>query len=229
MFEGTTSGSRCCWNRLSKAGDAGWYLLGVVAQEERGTVDGRVARRERNRAAVLDVVLELFAEESLFPTIEQASQRSGLSLRSVYRYFADPGELLDAAIKRNREVSVGVALLPSIGQGKLDQRIADFVAMRLRLYELIGAVYRATVHNAPRHETIQIELTKTRRELREQFELQFSPELSVCSVADARSALAAGDWLTQLDSIDALRRQRELSEKHTIEALETALLAILSR
>ncbi|MBT5755427.1 MAG: TetR family transcriptional regulator, partial [Acidimicrobiaceae bacterium] len=60
--------------------------------------DGRVARRERNINSVLDVVLEMFAEESLFPTIEQVAKRSGLSLRSLYRYFADPAELLEAVI-----------------------------------------------------------------------------------------------------------------------------------
>ena len=46
-------------------------------------LDGRQARRQRNIDAVLDVVLEMFAEESMFPTIEQAATRSGLSLRSL--------------------------------------------------------------------------------------------------------------------------------------------------
>ena len=42
---------------------------------------------------VLSVVLELFAEDAMFPSMEQAANRSCLSLRSLYRYFADPGEL----------------------------------------------------------------------------------------------------------------------------------------
>ena len=82
-------------------------------EQAEGEVDGRVARRERNRTAVLDAVLEMFGEESLFPTIEQASKRSGLSLRSVYRYFADPDELLEAAIRRNIERHRDAARLPS--------------------------------------------------------------------------------------------------------------------
>ena len=48
-------------------------------------VDGRVARRQRNIDIVLDVVFDMFAEESMFPTIEQVATRSGLSLRSLYR------------------------------------------------------------------------------------------------------------------------------------------------
>jgi len=90
--------------------------------------DGRVARRERNINSVLDVVLEMFAEESLFPTIEQVAKRSGLSLRSLYRYFADPAELLEAVIVRSREQVAEAVLLPAIGQGFVADRIDDFVA-----------------------------------------------------------------------------------------------------
>jgi hypothetical protein len=46
-----------------------------LAEVNEPSLDGRVARRERNIENVLDVVLELFAEESLFPTIEQAAKR----------------------------------------------------------------------------------------------------------------------------------------------------------
>ncbi len=60
--------------------------------------DGRRLRRERNIAAVVDAVLEMFAEETFVPTIERAAERSGLSLRSVYRYFPDPESLTQAAI-----------------------------------------------------------------------------------------------------------------------------------
>ena len=67
------------------------------------SADGRVARRQRNVDAVLDVVIEMFAEDSLFPSMEQVAQRSGLSLRSLYRYFADPEALHEAAVRHHRE------------------------------------------------------------------------------------------------------------------------------
>jgi AcrR family transcriptional regulator len=93
--------------------------------EDEGAVppDGRVARRERNQNAVLDVVLEMFAEDMMFPSIEQASKRSGLSLRSLYRYYADPAELVESAIKRNREQTMEIAHLPRIGEGPIDDRL----------------------------------------------------------------------------------------------------------
>ena len=190
-------------------------------------IDGRAARRERNIDNVLDVVLEMFAEESLFPTIEQAAKRSGLSLRSLYRYFADPGELLEAVIKRNREVSEDDAHLSSIGQGPLPARVDDFIAMRMRLHERIGPVYRATVANAALNSRIRDELAATRNDLRAQFELQFAPELNERKRSDRVAVLSAGDVITQLESIDFLRRHRQLTVAETEDSLRIVLLAIL--
>ncbi len=190
-------------------------------------IDGRAARRERNIDMVLDVVLEMFAEESLFPTIEQAAKRSGLSLRSLYRYFADPGELLEAVIKRNREVSEDDAHLSSIGQGPLPARVDDFIAMRMRLHERIGPVYRATVANAALNSRIRDELAATRNDFRAQFELQFAPELNERRRSDRVAVLSAGDVITQLESIDFLRRHRQLTVAETEDSLRIVLLAIL--
>jgi len=189
--------------------------------------DGRVARRQRNVNNVLDVILKMFAEESLFPTIEQAATRSGLSLRSLYRYFADPGELLEAAIVRSRELGVDAAHLSQIGKGPLDRRIDDFVAMRIRLYDQVGPGYRATVANAARLARIGEELAQTRNDLREQFQIQFAKELSNHKPSARRDLLAAGDLMTQLDSIDFLRRHRDLSPTETTSALKTALSNLL--
>ena len=190
-------------------------------------VDGRVARRERNVDAVLDVVLDMFGEELLWPTIEQASKRSGLSLRSVYRYFPDQSALLEAAIQRNVERAREYARLPSIGQGPLGKRIDDFVAMRVRLYERVGPVFRATLHNAPAHERVRDELLATRRVLREQFELQFAPELEGLGATHRQDAGAAGDVLTQLDAVDLLRRYRQFTIAETAAVLRSGLSVLL--
>ncbi len=192
------------------------------------SVDGRMARRQRNIDAVLDVVLEMFVEESMFPTIEQAATRSGLSLRSVYRYFADPGELLEASIKRSGEISAGLSKLHAIGEGPLEDRIEAFVRMRLRLYDGIGPMYRATMVNAPRHQRIRDELAKNRNAMREQFDLQFAPELTGRQPAGREAISSAGDLLTQLESIDYLRRHRQLSTVKAHSALTAGLAALLA-
>lgn len=191
-------------------------------------IDGRMARRQRNLDAVLDVVLEMFAEDMMFPSIEQASKRSGLSLRSLYRYFADPGELVEAAIKRSQAQAAELSHLAKIGQGPFEQRLDDFVSMRLRLYETNGPMFRATVHNAANHPRVRDELHENRRLLREQFELQFGPELEAMSTRARSSAAEAGNALTQIDSIDLLRRVRNLTKAEADHVLRDALRALLA-
>ena len=188
--------------------------------------DGRVARRERNINSVLDVVLEMFAEESLFPTIEQVAKRSGLSLRSLYRYFADPAELLEAVIVRSREQVAEAVLLPAIGQGSVADRIDDFVAMRLRLHEISGPTFRATMANAAHHPRVAAELASNRDLMRDQFVLQFAPELEGLSTKEREHVLNAGDLLTQLDAVDFLRRHRQLSADDTHAVVVAALGAL---
>lgn len=196
-------------------------------EETAKPVDGRVARRQRNVDAVLDVVLELFAEDAMFPTIEQVANRSGLSLRSLYRYFADPGELLEAAIDRANQRGREMSRLPSIGEGPLEARIDDFVAMRLNLHDEVGSVFRATLANAARHTRIQDQLAVDRNAMQAQFERQFAPELSALRGSARKAVLTSGDLVTQLDSIEFLRRHRRLSPGETRSALTTALQRLL--
>jgi hypothetical protein len=100
--------------------------------------------------------------------------------------------------------------------------------MRVRLYERVGPTYRATVANAARHSRIRDELARTRDDLRHQLELQFAPELGARQPAERAAVVAAGDVATQLDSIDFLRRHRQLSVGATEQALRTVLLALLA-
>lgn len=197
-------------------------------EEPTTPIDGRSARRQRNIDAVVDATLSMFAEESMFPTMEQVAQRSGLSLRSLYRYFADPADLLDEAIRRTQEIGNEFSQLDDPGEGPLEQRVADFAAMRLRLFERMAPVYRATMANAARHPRILANQTRARDRLRAQFELQFAPELSAMSDERRQAALSAGDVLTQFDSLDFMRRHRELSIAATESVLVASLTALLS-
>jgi AcrR family transcriptional regulator len=191
-------------------------------------VDGRRIRRERNRMAVVDAVLEMFSEELLLPTIEDASKRSGLSLRSVYRYFDDPDALMQAAIERNLELVAPHGRIESIGRGPFDERLDRFVEVRVRLYEKAAPGYRAAMHNAVRNPRVRASLDDTRRRLLEQIELQFAPELDAMSTADRTRVVAAADALSQFHAVDLLRRQRQFSVAETISVLRFGLAALFA-
>lgn len=200
-----------------------------IADSSEGTepVDGRVARRQRNVNAVLDVVLEMFSEDAMFPSMEQVARRSGLSLRSLYRYFADPAELSEAAIARNVEMAAEVITIHGLGEGPFADRLARFVDTRLELHERFGPVFRAGQANAVHHARIRRQQAESQADLRRQFELEFAPELRAKKGAARASALASGDLLTQLQSIDFLRRSRQLSAADTRRVLVDSLTALL--
>jgi len=64
--------------------------------------------------------------------------------------------------------------------------------------------------------------------MREQFELQFAPELVAHKPVRREAVLSAGDLLTQLESIDYLRRHRQLSVAETEATLTAGLAALLA-
>lgn len=64
----------------------------------------RERRRQETAAAIVDAVLELMADAGIDAlTMEAVAERSGVSLRTVYRYFPDRGTLLTAALARHNE------------------------------------------------------------------------------------------------------------------------------
>ena len=190
---------------------------------EEQSVDGRRLRRERNIAAVIDAVIEMFSEESLTPTIERAAERSGLSLRSVYRYFPDPETLIQAAIDETWRRGQAAAHLASIGQGPFEARVRQFAEMRVRLYDRVGPSYRAGRLHAPRSVRIRDDLERTRRTLTGQFERQFRPEIEALPNELRMVRSTTADVLSQLELIDLLRRARRLTVQESIDVVADAV------
>lgn len=192
------------------------------------TIDGRTARRDRNRTAVLDAVLELFAADHLSPRPEDVAARSGVSLRSVYRYFRDPDELVRAALAHHVERVSPLFELDALGDGTLDERIARFVRHRLRLYEAIAPMARAARAAAPRNPVIRARYDETRRLLRRQLEQHFATELRRLPAARRRNIADVIDTLFQLEALDHLRVELGNSERRVSAALRDSLAALLT-
>lgn len=208
--------------------DSGEIVAGGPQPGDTETVDGRRLRRERNIAAVLDAVLEMFEEESLAPTIERAAERSGLSLRSVYRYFPDPEALTQAAIDELWRRGQPAAHISRIGEGTFEDRVVEFAAMRVRLYDHVGHGYRAGRLHAPRSVRIREDLDRTRRTLTHQFDLQFAPEIDELDASIRMVRRTMGDIMSQLDAVDLLRRTRRLTVAESVEVVAEAIRVALT-
>lgn len=193
-----------------------------------GEVDGRRARRDRNRDAVLDAVIELFAEGTLLPSAADVAERSGVSPRSVFRYFADTDDLVRAAIARHMEVVGPLFELPDAAEGSLDDRLERLVASRLRLWGVVAPTARAAVLRAPHNPLIAERLAWVRGLLRGQVEEALRPELDALGAAERRAVLGAASVLCGYDGLDDLRRNQGLSVAQTRDVLLRALRRLVT-
>lgn len=191
--------------------------------------DGRTARRDRNRDAVLDAALELFAEDALEPSAAQIAERAGVSLRSVHRYFDDMSSLARAAIERNLERSAPLfAAAEESVHGELRDRVEHLVGARLALYEEMAPLMRATRRRAGSNPVLAERLALTRDQLRAQVEQVLAPELSAMATSQRRDIGAALDVLLGFDSFEHLRRVRGLGRAATTRALVRATTTLVA-
>jgi TetR/AcrR family transcriptional regulator, regulator of autoinduction and epiphytic fitness len=190
-------------------------------------VDGRTARRDRNRLAVLDAVLELFAEGNLSPGVHEVADRSGVSLRSVYRYFEDLDELVTAAIDRHLQRTRPLFHIERLGEGPLDDRVERFAERRVRLFEAVRIIYRASRVRAANDPGVQQDLLDTQQWLSDQTQQMFAPELRSLDGPVATDVERTLDLLTQFDALEHLRHRFGLDRQETVEYLQRSLRQVL--
>ncbi len=105
-------------------------------------VDGRTARAERTRNAIVEAHLALIGEGDLKPTGERIAERAGVSLRALWANFKDMEALFRASGERlsERQDAEFRAVSPAL---PLARRIEGFCRQRARILELIAPSARA--------------------------------------------------------------------------------------
>jgi AcrR family transcriptional regulator len=187
-------------------------------------VDGRHLRRERNREAVIDALVELFREGSFQPSSEEIAVRAGLSPRSLFRYFDDIDDLNRAAIDRQL-ASARPLLSPGVrADAPTAEKIERVAAARVRLWEEIAPAARAARVCAYRHPIIAAQMHEGRTFLRAQLRRLFAPELQ----GERTGLLPAIDVVCSFESYELLRSDQGLSRAKTVSAIASALRALLT-
>jgi len=158
--------------------------------------DGRSARRDKNRENALDAVLELFASGDLSPSAAAVSERSGVSLRSVYRYYDDIDELIRAAIERSMSRNDHLfAITEDCGVGTLEERIKRFVDQRCFLFDTMSGLALASIARARSDQRVRAGLKHRIRQMRAQHQAAFRPELDAERSQAQRADLEEAIWL----------------------------------
>ena len=196
--------------------------------EELASIDGRRARRDRNRETVVDAILSLYREGNVSPSLDEIAERSGVSHRSVFRYFEDLEELHRVSIERHYASMEPYLQLDEEPAADLDGRIGQFVAHRLALYERAAPVARVGRMLALQSDIFMDNLSRSRSRLRRQARAHFRADLAALPSDDADALTHAMTSLLTFEAIETMRFHQGLSKSATRAALVAALGRILA-
>jgi len=191
-------------------------------------VDGRHARRDANRDKVVDALLDLFREGELAPSAAQVAERSGVSHRSVFRYFEDLDQLCRVSIERHAASVAHLLVIDDLGKGSLAERIDAMIDARLELYDAVAPIVRVTRVRAPFQPLLEERLAADRARLDRQVNQQFVDELSQLDQHERNAISRAIQTMCSLDSVELLRHSNQLSRAETAEVLRTTLGRLLT-
>lgn len=191
-------------------------------------VDGRLARSERSRRAVVTALLDLFEEGVLRPTAAQIAQRAGVSLRSVFQHFESLETLYTAAGDLQME-RLAPLLVPIPTGGNFAARLTMLVTRRSRVLEAVSPVRRASLRVEPFSNEVGTRLETARRKGRVEVERVFAPELAELAPAERRDVAAALGAAASWSTWEHLRRHQGLSIERSRRVMARSIALLLGR
>ncbi len=201
---------------------------GTAAESPPVVTDGRLLRRQRNRDAVVEALLDLYSDGNLRPSSEEIAARSGLSPRSLFRYFDDVDDLINAAITRQEERAIPLVPIDATPEAPLEERVGALVAQRFRLFDAVGNAAAVSRLRSPFQPLLATELRRNRAFLRSQVRHLFAAEQAAMEPETAARSLAAADVLASFESYQLLRHDQDLAPDRARAATAAALIALLT-
>jgi TetR/AcrR family transcriptional regulator, regulator of autoinduction and epiphytic fitness len=186
-------------------------------------VDGRTARSERTRNAIVDAHVSLISEGDLRPTADRIAKLAGVSLRALWSHFADMEALFAASGERVLE-RLDATFEPIPPDLPLAERISAYCHQRARMSEKIGPAARAAALKEPFSPALQRYRRAHVERVREEIRVLFAAE-----VKDDEELLNALTAVSMWNTWDTMRTPMALDPEaaravltRTIEALLTS-------
>ena len=182
--------------------------------------DGRRERGNRNKAAVVAALLDLYAQGEIQPPAARIAEIAKVSERSVFRYFDDMEDLSAFAVELQWS-RVKDLYEDLVSDGTFSERLAAIVEQRLHLYDKVESVYQVAVLAARKNAVVASALKKRRSILRHQTMKQFAQELD--NHPDSANARRILDFTLSLENVDYLKSAMGLSSAKSSETLHAAV------
>jgi AcrR family transcriptional regulator len=195
--------------------------------EQATTVDGRRARRERGRQAVVDAMLDLVMERGAAPPVDELAERAGVSVSSVFRYFDTLDDLQRETTARFLDRHAALFDVADIGAGSRPERIERFVRGRVALHRAVAPIARLSRARSLDQPHLAATLADTRQRQLEQVRTHFAAELARLADDAAADVAAIVTTLTSFEAWDMLTTDLDRSDAQTTRAWNAVLAALL--
>ncbi|AGL20905.1 TetR/AcrR family transcriptional regulator [Actinoplanes sp. N902-109] len=183
-------------------------------------IDGRTARAERTRAAIVEAHVTLIRDGDLRPTADRIAKQAGVSLRALWSHFADMEALFAASgrlILEQRD-----AAHEQIPAGlPLAQRIEAYCRQRARLLEQIAPAAKASSLKEPFSPALQAYRRNHVQRVRDELQTLFAEEIGADEqLLDALTAASMWpSWGTLRDAMGLDPEAARAALTRTITAL----------
>lgn len=184
-------------------------------------VDGRRARSERSKQAIIDASLSLMEDGILIPTAQQISDRAGVGIRSFFRHFEDMDSLFATIDGQTREATEYL-FLGGERDGTLEERIQHAVERHAAGYEVQRNMVLSTSAQLWRSETLRKQYARYQRGLRKDLD-DWLPELKQLN----RNQRDAVDAIASFEMWHRLRYHQGLSKSAGINIVVDLLSALV--
>jgi len=183
--------------------------------------DGRRARSERSKQAIIDASLALMEEGNLIPTAQQISDKAGVGIRSFFRHFEDM-ETLFATIDEQTRDTTEALFIGGDRDGTLEERILHAVERRAEGFEKQRNMILSTAAQLWRSDTLRRNYARYQRGLRKDLD-DWLPELKQLT----RSDREAVDAIASFEMWHRLRFHQGLGKASAIDVIVGLLNSLL--
>jgi TetR/AcrR family transcriptional regulator of autoinduction and epiphytic fitness len=191
-------------------------------------IDGRRARRDRNRQAVVDAAFALIVEGEGPPSTAAVADRAGVSVSSIFRNFDGLADLQEQALGQFRERFAHLLSATPSADADLGDRVEFFVRNRLDLYEQAGPLMSMARARAFEHDTLVEAVARNRSTLADQTRACFGNEIDCLTPSDAADLIAVLDSLTSPEAFEVMTRAHARTHQQIARAWKSSLLALIT-
>lgn len=189
-------------------------------------VDGRRARRERSRVAVIDAIFALVTDGKVPPPVEQIAERSGVSVSSIFRMFDGLEDMRNQAFEQFEARYSHLLEMTVDEHAPRGERIERLVRARIELYGAAGPLMKMARQRSLDHHPLADRITTQRALLAEQVQQCLRFETERLTPAEAANLVALVDATTSPEAFDVLgaahartRRQIEQTWRRAVAGL----------